>query len=65
MDGTIKLWHRNGELKSTFTNPKPVYSLLWSPDGKILASGDGDGRVTLWNRDGKLIRSIELSGNKI
>ncbi len=66
VDGTIKLWHRNGELKSTFTNPKPVYSLLWSPDSKILASGDGDGRVTLWNRDGKLIRSIKAhSGNVV
>ena len=66
MDGTIKFWNRNGELKNTLRNFKPVYSVFWSPDGQILVSGDGDGRVSLWNRNGKLVRSIKAhSGNVV
>jgi WD40 repeat protein/class 3 adenylate cyclase len=31
----------------------------WSPDGKLIALGDGDGRATLWNaRTGRLLRTF-------
>jgi WD40 repeat protein len=61
-DGTIKLWHiQDGKeiytLKDQPTNNhpsfyypsiQPVYSVAFSPDGKILASGSGYKTITLW-----------------
>jgi WD40 repeat protein len=41
-----------GRLVRTLTYaPSPVYTLSFSPDGKFLASGSGDGVVRVWNMD--------------
>jgi hypothetical protein len=37
----------------------PVFTLALTPDGKMLASGHGDGKVRLWDpRSGKLLRVL-------
>ena len=45
----IRIWEvRSGELQHKFVDHlAPVYSMAWSPDGAILASGDARGKIIL------------------
>ncbi|MDJ0771848.1 MAG: hypothetical protein QNJ49_00245 [Mastigocoleus sp. MO_167.B18] len=64
IDGTIKLWQPDGKLLLNLQNPRAIYSIAWSPDGKTLISGDGNGKLKFWTREGKLSRSINAhTGN--
>jgi WD40 repeat protein len=47
----VKLWEvATGRLKTTFTGHAAlIWSLSFSPDGKILASGSYDGTIKLWD----------------
>ena len=49
----IRLWDTHtGEIKTTFEgHTKRVTSVAFSPDGKMLASGDFDGVIWVWNID--------------
>src|SRR5207248_2516181 len=48
MNGTIKIWDVNsGRLTADVAHPGGVSSGAWSPDDKFLASGHGDGTVTI------------------
>jgi WD40 repeat protein len=47
-DGTVKIWDANtGQLSAEVVHPGDVHAGAWSPDGKLLASGHGDGTVTV------------------
>ena len=47
-DGTIKIWDANtGRLTAEVAHPGGVHAGAWSPDDKLLASGHGDGTVTI------------------
>ena len=35
-------------VQHTFTHAEPVYSVAFSPDGTLLASGNGDGSLQVW-----------------
>jgi WD40 repeat protein/GTPase SAR1 family protein len=43
-----------------------VFGVAFDPSGKMLASGSGDGRVTLWDAPtGKLLRTLEAHGDYV
>lgn len=42
-DGSVKMWSRNGMLRSILSqNGSPVYSASWSPDGSSVLYCAGD-----------------------
>ncbi|MEG4276348.1 AAA-like domain-containing protein [Microcoleus sp. MON1_C1] len=62
-DGTAKLWDLQGNLLADFSGYKgnllkgeadfvelksPIYSICFSRDGKLLITGDADGKVRFW-----------------
>ncbi|MEH1770907.1 MAG: caspase family protein [Nostoc sp.] len=49
MDGTIRLWNKEGEQKNLLPIYAPVNDLAYSADKKLLASAGNDGMVQLWN----------------
>lgn len=56
----------NGSLLETFTgHTYRVNSVVFSPDGKLIASGSRDKTIGLWNLDGTLIRSLETHADAI
>ncbi len=50
-DGYLKTWHINGgslQVRVRVSN-RAVLCVGYSPDGKILATGDAEGKIKLWN----------------
>jgi WD40 repeat protein/energy-coupling factor transporter ATP-binding protein EcfA2 len=59
-DGTLKLWDRKGRLSQTLTGHRAeVRSVVFSPNGQLIASSSFDKTVKLWSKGGKLLRTIE------
>ena len=51
-DETVKLWSLNGSEITTLTGNKGGgYSVRFSPNGKVIATGDYEGTIVLWNLD--------------
>ena len=56
----------NGSLLETFTGHSyRVNSVVFSPDGEMIASGSRDKTIGLWNLDGTLIHSLETHTDAI
>jgi small GTP-binding protein len=70
-DKTIRLWspETKKQLHAFEAHLGPVYALVWSPDGKILASGSYDGKISLWNIEENTkplsAGSLDVAGNII
>ena len=62
-DGTIKLWSlENGQERWTRdVKGGWVYSVSFSPNGKLLASGSDSGTVKVWNLAGE--EQMQLTGH--
>jgi WD40 repeat protein len=69
--GDVRLWDRNGQLVRILSGTDPIFSLAWSPDGGVLATGaihlpaptatgaaPLPGVIRLWSRDGSLNRTL-------
>jgi predicted NACHT family NTPase len=64
----IRVWDVSSgtELRTLEGHSDVVYSLAFSPDGKILASSSRDGAVKLWNLStGALLRTLELHSDHL
>lgn len=60
VDGTAKLWQRDGTLLTTFQGHTAAVSVIdFSPDGQTLATASEDGTAKLWRQDGTLITTLE------
>ncbi|NET57181.1 MAG: hypothetical protein F6K47_13765 [Symploca sp. SIO2E6] len=65
-DGTITLWHKDGEQLNSFQrHTDTVNSVSFSPDGLILATGSADGTVKLWSLDGEQLDSFQGHTNTV
>ncbi|OKH40022.1 hypothetical protein NIES2119_03485 [[Phormidium ambiguum] IAM M-71] len=59
VDGTIKLWQRNGTLIATLKGHQSVIrAVRFSPDNQIIVSAGDDKTIRFWRRDGTLLKTI-------
>jgi len=58
----VQLWDvTNGKLIANFSSEEPfhIFNLIFSPDGRMLASGDWNGAVHLWDvASGQVLRTL-------
>lgn len=56
-DKTIKIWAANGKLIKTITSADGARDVVFSPDGRHIASSGGKD-IHIWTNDGKLVTTI-------
>jgi WD40 repeat protein len=63
-DGAVRLWNGStGELVHTFRHRGRVHSVTFSPDGRLLASGDSHHEVKVWDVAARQEAHLPLSGH--
>ncbi len=59
-NGTLKLWAKSGQLlKTLIGHGADVRSVVFSPNGQLIASASLDKTVKIWSKDGTLQRTIK------
>ncbi|MBD2771793.1 AAA family ATPase [Iningainema tapete] len=63
---TIKIWSTDGTLLETIQAHRGiVWDVVFSPDGKLIASASDDTTVKLWTRDGKLLKTLSGHSDQV
>jgi WD40 repeat protein len=57
-DFNVVLKDREGKLVKRLDVGARLACLAWSPDGFLMATGNGDGSAQLWTREGKLVETL-------
>ncbi len=69
LDGTIKLWKRDGTLVREISKDvmqgrgggDGIWSVRFSPDGDTIVTSDNSGRgIHMWNSEGKFIKTVKM-----
>jgi WD40 repeat protein/serine/threonine protein kinase/tetratricopeptide (TPR) repeat protein len=51
LKGEARIWNAaTGRLRKVLPHPRPVWAVAVSPDGRVIITGCGDGKVRFWNR---------------
>jgi WD40 repeat protein len=59
-NGTLGIYDTTGRPVSAFPHQRSLTHAVWSPDGHLVATGDGDGLVSLYRaRDGHPLRRLD------
>jgi WD40 repeat protein len=58
LEGTLKLWKRDGRLIKTIPGNNSIASVRFSPDGNTIAVGNEEGKLILWKRDGTRLKTF-------
>jgi WD40 repeat protein len=62
-ENSFQLWDLKGSLLNSFLGHQDtINSVIFSPDGKLLASASDDHTVGLWTRDGRLLKQLDHLG---
>jgi GTPase SAR1 family protein len=65
-DNTVRLWDADGRHLATLEgHGYAVFSVAWSPDGRVLASGSTDKTVRLWDARGRHLATLEGHGGDV
>jgi WD40 repeat protein/transcriptional regulator with XRE-family HTH domain len=49
-DMLVRIWSLQSDSEiQMLAHPSPLCSVAWSPDGRLIASGDFEGRIHIWN----------------
>lgn len=66
-DGIVKIWNRETGTINEFSGPPDdIWSVVFSPDGKMIATGSSDNTANLWDvNSGKLIHDFRDHTNTI
>ncbi|PMB29329.1 hypothetical protein CEN42_20070 [Fischerella thermalis CCMEE 5208] len=66
-DNTIKLWDlTTGQVIKTLSGNESEKTMVFSPDGKIIASGGYDKTIKLWDvTTGKVVKTLSSQNNSI
>eukprot|EP00632_Arachnochrysis_sp_CCMP2950_P011041 CAMPEP_0185690504 /NCGR_PEP_ID=MMETSP1164-20130828/1159_1 /TAXON_ID=1104430 /ORGANISM="Chrysoreinhardia sp, Strain CCMP2950" /LENGTH=685 /DNA_ID=CAMNT_0028357075 /DNA_START=450 /DNA_END=2507 /DNA_ORIENTATION=- len=65
-DATVRLWDADAErcLHVLQKHDKKVYTIAFSPDGELVASGSLGGQINVWGvKSGGLVKSFSLDGS--
>ncbi|MCL4117326.1 UNVERIFIED_CONTAM: hypothetical protein GTU68_010040 [Idotea baltica] len=65
LDSTIRLWnlHEGKQVQSIDCGPVEAWSVVFSPNGKEIASGNHSGKINVYNVvDGRLVNTLDTRG---
>jgi WD40 repeat protein len=62
VDGSTRIWRRDGTAIRMFRQRGPVTAAHFSPDGRLVLATSADGTARIWHTDGRRVASLEHGG---